>query len=174
MSSQLLYGDDMLAAVAVDFVRRERRGAAVQCGGRDRRLLTWQHPRRRSGHPLLLVRIVCAVFPSSLLSRSLVVVHLRDSAPGTTGSLSESPAGLQFLSSSSSSPFKNSFKGSFMNQDAFLKTDHCYPTSLPYPDFVNKPCQQAENVCVCVGSGTSSSGLFTVAILSKQTHVNQY
>lgn len=98
MSSQLLYGDDMLAAVAVDFVRRERRGAAVQRGGRHRRLLTWQHPRRRSGLPLLFA---CIVFSSSLLSPSLVVVHLRDGAPGTTGSLSESPAGLHFLSSSS-------------------------------------------------------------------------
>lgn len=68
MSSQLLYGDDMLAAVAVDFVRRERRGAAVQCGGRDRRLLTWQHPRRRSGLPLLLVCIVCAVFLLTVVS----------------------------------------------------------------------------------------------------------
>lgn len=102
------------------------------------------------------------------------MVLLRDSAPGTTGSLSESPAGLQFFILLLLLTFKHSLRGSFINQDAFLKTDHCYPTSLAYPGFVNKPCQQAENVFVCVASGTSSSGLFTVAILSKHTHVNQY
>lgn len=40
----MLCGDAMFAAGAVDFMCRERRGAAVQCGGknRDRYLLTWQ------------------------------------------------------------------------------------------------------------------------------------
>lgn len=47
MSAQLLCGDAVFAVGAVDFMCRERRGAAVQCGGKNRGVC-WQQRARHS------------------------------------------------------------------------------------------------------------------------------
>lgn len=56
----------MLAVVAVGFVRREWRGAAVQCGGKNRYLLTWQDSIKEQD----------ADFPSRLPALCFVLPHM--------------------------------------------------------------------------------------------------
>lgn len=77
----------MFAAGAVDFMRRERRGAAVQRGGknRDRYLLTWQDFNKGTRNVLFppLAAFYLLLFRVNIVFRTNTVIV----PTATTGSL---------------------------------------------------------------------------------------
>lgn len=71
----------MFAAGAVDFMCRERRGAAVQCGGknRDRYLLTC-HDFNKAPRSVLsprLLRYICVISREQRILDTLLMVQLQ-------------------------------------------------------------------------------------------------